>query len=368
MRYWFMMIAAGAIGALLLTTAQPQTLAKDKDKKDKEPPKGPTIPPINPAIAKLDITATLAEGPGFGIAYDSKADVLVAGFEKGTVGVLKKDTLAAFKSGTGKVEILKGHDRPVRAVAMVDSSFLASAGADKKINFWKMPEGKIAQSGTVDFRVRAIAMSNDGKTLATVGESETIQLWDVPTGKPTTKLTDKMDWTLCVAFSSDGKQLLTGDYQGGVRLWDIAGGKKVKDLPAPPMPAPKTPPDPVSVTAVTFAPDGKTIVVGTAEGKIDFINLADGKVARTLGAPPTGHTTAITGIVFHPTGTLMATCSKDRTVKLWNPAAPAPLKSLDGHNAWIEGIVFIEQGTKLATVSADGTMKTWDLAEPPKKK
>jgi len=34
MRYWFMMLIAGAVGALLLTTAQPQSLAKDKDKKD----------------------------------------------------------------------------------------------------------------------------------------------------------------------------------------------------------------------------------------------------------------------------------------------------------------------------------------------
>ena len=73
-------------------------------------------------------------------------------------------------------------------------------------------------------------------------------------------------------------------------------------------------------------------------------------------------------IVFHPSGALMASCSKDRTVKLWNPAAPAPLKSLEGHTAWIEGIVFIEQGTKLATVSADQTVRIWDLTDPPKKK
>ena len=105
-----------------------------------------------------------------------------------------------------------------------------------------MPEGKVAQSGTVDFRVRALAMSSDGKTAAVAGENDVIQLWDVAAGKATAKLTDKgMDWTLCLAFSADGKQLLSGDMLGVVRLWDVAAAKKIAELPAKAVPAPKTP-------------------------------------------------------------------------------------------------------------------------------
>jgi WD40 repeat protein len=365
-RYWLAGILLGGFGMMMLV-APGQPLAAEKKKeagKDKEPMKGPMYPPINPAIAKLDITITGLNGPGFAIAYSSEADLLVAGCEEGTLQAFKKDTIAAFKAGAGKPEIWKGHQGPVRTVSWTGGPFLASTGADKKINFWKMPEGKVAQTGTLDYRVLTAAMSNDGKVLATAGESDVIQLWDVASGKPTTKLTDKMDWTHCVAFSADGKQLLSGDYLGVVRLWDVAGAKKIRDLPAPPVPASKMTPDPVAATCVAFAPDGKTVVVGISDGPIHFINLADGKIARTL----VGHTSTVTGIVFHPTGTLMATCGKDRTVKLWNPAAPAPLKSLDGHEAWIEGITFIDQATKLATVSADKTVKIWDLAEPPKKK
>jgi WD40 repeat protein len=362
MRFGLLIIVLGGMSAILIS-AQAQQPAAKKDPK-KEPAKGPVFPTVNPANAKLEITVTGLDGPGFAIAYDGEADLLVAGCENGTLRAFKKDTLAAFKVGTGKPDVWKGHLGPVLAVAWTGGPFLVSVGADKKINFWKMPEGKMAQSASVDIRVRAAAMSSDGKSLATAGESDVIQLWDVVAGKPTTKLTDKMDWTLCVAFSADGKQLLSGDYLGVVRLWDVAGAKKVAELPAKPVPAPKTPPDPISATSVAFAPDGKTVVLGTADGPIHFINLPDGKIIRTL----VGHTAVVTGIVFHPTGTLMATCSKDRTIKLWNPAAAAPLKSLDGHNAWIEGISFIEHGTKLATVSADQTLRIWDLAEPPKKK
>jgi WD40 repeat protein len=352
-RFWFATMFAGIVGMTFLSVqAQPPA------------GKGPTFPPVNPALAKADITVAGLDGPGFAIAYGSNADLLVAGCESGTIQAFKKDTLAAFKGGTGKPDVWKGHQGPVRALAWTGGPTLASIGADKKINFWKMPEGKISQPATLDFRVRAAAMSNDGKTVATAGESDVIQLWDATVGKPTAKLTDKMDWTLCVAFSADGKQLLSGDYLGGVRLWDVAGAKKIKDLPAPPVPAPKISPDPIAATCVAFAPDGKTVLIGTADGPIHFVNLADGKIVRTL----LGHTSGVTGLVFHPSGTLLASCSKDRTVKLWNPAAVAPLKSLDGHTAWIEGITFIQQGTKLATVSADQTVRLWDLAELPKKK
>jgi WD40 repeat protein len=328
--------------------------------------KGPTLPPVNPANAKLDITVTGLDGPGFAIAAGPD-DTLVVGCENGTLLRYSKDAIAAFKGGTGKPDVLKGHQGPVRVVAWRGGPTLVSIGADKKVNFWKTPEGKIAQSANAESRIRAAAISSDGKALATGGESNVIQLWDVAAGKPAIKLTDKMDWTYAVAFSADGKQLLSGDHLGVVRLWD-ASGKKVKDLPAPPMPAPKTPPEPVPVTCVAFAPDGKTGVLGNADGTIQMFNLGDGKVVCTL----TGHTGPITGFVFHPSGTLAASCSKDRTVKLWNPQAPQPavqaLKSLEGHAAWIEGIVFIDQGTKLATVGADATIRIWDLAEPPKKK
>jgi WD40 repeat protein len=350
MRCWLAIMGIGILGLTLLS-AQAQ------------PGKAPMFPPINPAIAKADITATGLDGPGFAIAYGGDADLIVVACEHGTLQAFNKETLAAFKGGKGKPEIWKGHQGPVRAIAWTGGPVLASVGADKKINFWQMPAGKISQSVPVDYRIRALAMSKDGKVLASAGESEIIQLWDTDTGKPTTKLTDKMDWTLCLAFSADGTQLLSGDYLGVVRLWDV-DGKKLAELPAKPMPPPKTTPDPVPATSVAFGPDGKTVFIGSADGKIHVVNLDDGKIIRTL----VGHTTAVTGMVFHPSGTLLATCSKDRTVKLWNPAAPAPLKSLDGHTAWIEGIVFIDQGTKLATVSADQTVRTWDLAEAPKKK
>jgi WD40 repeat protein len=60
---------------------------------------------------------------------------------------------------------------------------------------------------------------------------------------------------------------------------------------------------------------------------------------------------------------MLASSSKDRTVKLWNPANAQLLKSLEGHTAWVQGIVFFAKGTRLASVGADETVRLWDMAE-----
>jgi WD40 repeat protein len=64
---------------------------------------------------------------------------------------------------------------------------------------------------------------------------------------------------------------------------------------------------------------------------------------------------------------VLASASKDRTVRLWNPANGQLVKALEGHNAWVQGVVFVGQGTRLASVAADQSVRLWDLTDPMKK-
>lgn len=359
MKIWSLALVLG-MTCLSFVTAQQGGKDKDKGKDEKKGP--PPLPAVNPAIAKLDITVSNLDGPGFAIA--GKDDMIAVACEKDVIQLWKKDAIEASRKAPAKPEILKGHTGPVVALAWNGGPILASAGADKKLVLWKMPEGKPQQTLPLETTPRALVMSADGKLLASAGEDVSVQLWDVASGKPGAKLKDHADWVMCLAFNQDGKQLASGDLLGNVKVWDVAGAKKLADLPAKPVPPPKTPPDPIAARALAFGPDGKSLYLGDANGAIQVLNIGDGKVLRTLA----GHTAAVTGMVFHPTGTLLVSTSKDRTVKLWNPAAAAPVKNLEGHGAWAEGVVLFDQFTKIATVGADQTLRTWDMAEPVKKK
>src|SRR5205814_3879165 len=118
------------------------------------------------------------------------------------------------------------------------------------------------------------------------------------------------------------------------------------------------PQPPIAVTAVAFRADAKMLAAGNSAGQIHFINPEDGKVIR---ATTTQHNGVVTGLPFHPAGTVLASCSKDRTVKLWDANGGGQLISLDGHTAWVQGILFLEKGTRMASVGADQTVRVWDL-------
>jgi WD40 repeat protein len=327
-----------------------------------QPPKPPALPAINTAQARLDLTLSGLDGPGFAIAVNEEAGMTAAGCENGTIRYWNKDISMGVRVGERTPNVLRGHDGPVLALTW-RGSVLASAGDDKKIILWNVADAKPAQTLTAPDVVRALAASPDAKLLASGGDDKTVQLWDVATAKPTTKLEAHTDWILSLAFSADGKLLASGGYDGTVRLWDVAGGKKLVDITAHPPPPANTPPPPANVVqALAFSPDGKLLAVGGGDSQIHLFSVPDGKYVRSCA----GHTSSVTGLQFHPGGAVLVSSSRDRTLKLWNPANGQALKSLEGHTAWAQGVTFLAKGTRLASVGADQTVRLWDLTEPKK--
>jgi hypothetical protein len=52
----------------------------------------------------------------------------------------------------------------------------------------------------------------------------------------------------------------------------------------------------------------------------------------------------------------------DRTVRLWDAATGAPLRTLTGHTDWVTSVAFSPDGRVLASGSRDRTVRLWDAA------
>jgi WD40 repeat protein len=345
-------LACGLLGWTLVQAQQPK------------PPAQPALPAINPAQARLDVTAGGLDGPGHAITFAEDSGLLIAGCEEHSLCYWEKDLSLGIRGSETPPHLVKAHQAPVISVVSAGVT-LASAATDGKIILWHLPDEKVLHTLDAGTFLRCLALSPDGKQLASVGDDATVQLWDTATGKRGEKLTGSTDWLLCVVFSPDGKALAAGGHDGKLRVWEVAGGKKVVEVPAQAPPAaPNTPAPPATViTAVAYAPDGKSIAVGGQDTLVYHFQAADGKLLRTMP----GHTSAISSLAFHPSGTLLASGSKDRQVRLWNPANGQLVKALEGHTAWVQGLIFLSQGTRLASVSADATVRIWDLTDPAKK-
>src|SRR5204863_480550 len=111
------------------------------------PAKPPALPPINPAVAKSDQTITGLDGPGFDIVAGGENELVAVACDQGTIQVFKKDNV---KAGA-KPDVWKAHQGPVVALAWNGGPLLASAGSDKKINFWRAVEGKVAHTAPAEF-------------------------------------------------------------------------------------------------------------------------------------------------------------------------------------------------------------------------
>lgn len=324
----------------------------------------PAVAPgaLAPAQARPDQVITGLDGPGLAVVYDEDAGILAAGCDHGTIQYWNKDVVMGVRAGSGTPHVLHAHQGPVTALVW-RGSVLASAGADRKILLWTMPDGQTLHTFEASASVRALALSPDGRLLAAGCDSGAIEIWDVATARLGGRLDGHTDWVAALAFTADGKQLASGGFDGTVRLWDMATGKPALEIPARPMLSASTTGNPVSaVLCLAFSRDGKMLAIGGTDAQIHLVNPADGKLIRSLA----GHTSSITSLAFHPTASLLVSSSKDRTIKLWDPANVQAVKSLDGHTAWALGVVFVDHGNRLASVGADQTMRLWDLTAPRK--
>ena len=123
------------------------------------------------------------------------------------------------------------------------------------------------------------------------------------------------------------------------------------------------------VGAVAFgtAPDGSALL---ASGSRDCtVRLWDPASGTPVGPPLTGHADYVNAVAFGTDSdgrTLLATGSGDQTVQLWDLATGIPAgPPLTGHTGAVTSVAFgtgPDGRTLLATGSSDQTVRLWDLA------
>ncbi|KAJ5726822.1 hypothetical protein N7493_005849 [Penicillium malachiteum] len=293
---------------------------------------------------------------------------------------------------------LKGHKTVVISLAFSpDGRLLASLSADKDLKLWDTNSGMLSHTriGQTD-SVRCIVFLSDRQCqiLATGSRDCKIKLWDSITGQLKHTLVGHDNMVVSIAFSIDGQgQLLaSGSRDSTIRLWNPITGEQKHTLKG----------HPASVTTVAFSPIGHRLLSGSEDGTIRLWNTTNGHLTHTIGhsivpiasvaiSPQkhplilaSGHLngtirlwdptardlaeipdtdlTKVVRVGFSPDGRLVASGSRDCTVKLWNVATGDLSHSFKGHTSWIRSVTFspCDHSQLLASGSDDYTVNIWD--------
>lgn len=203
-------------------------------------------------------------------------------------------------------------------------------------------------------RIRAIAISSDGKVLATAGYDvpgddsgrRAIRLWSMETKKQVRMIAAECDTINAIALSPDGTRAAIGDRDGTVACWNTQTGQLLF----------QTSGTDAETEGVLFSADGKRIVSGS-----DKYYSFDSHTGRKIGEAKTHDGWAVNGMAMSRDGKLIVSaCGSDAVVS--NAANMSTLHVLSGHERSVDAIAISTDKKRIATGCYDGTITLWDTA------
>ena len=185
-------------------------------------------------------------------------------------------------------------------------------------------------------------------------KDEAIPLWNPPSEISTVILTGHTSTIRAVAFSPNGSTLVSGTDFDRIRLWDVASGALIDTLEGTD--------GAIQGRSVAFTTAGKRIAAGGGNG----IFIWDQVPAELADLSPNKHwkpTVALTAagssfsIAFSPNSSLLASGSQSGQVQVWESSSRTLLWNLKGHASAVTGVTFSLDGGLLASSSKDGTVR-----------
>ncbi|OJT15949.1 F-box-like/WD repeat-containing protein TBL1XR1 [Trametes pubescens] len=272
-----------------------------------------------------------------------------------------------------RVQVLKAHKAEVFVCAWnpVDKTLLASGSRDSVVHLWSVPvrdeNGKVtSQTGpprTCAYSpiqesadLTSLDWSKDGALLAIGCYDSVLRICDA-NGKLYFSHAQHDGPIFAARFSPGGRWLASASLDGSACIWDVQGKRLHRQFSV----HDKCCLDVDWLSESEFATSG-------SDGLVQIMNIDNPKPLRTL----VGHTSEVNQLRTNVTRTKLASCSDDKTARIWNIADIVHGRAQDdrvitlaGHKGQVSNLVWSPrtvsgQHELLVTSSFDRSARLWD--------
>jgi WD40 repeat protein len=195
------------------------------------------------------------------------------------------------------------------AAAVSPDGRLAALGAgDGSVRLLDLRSGALrTAAGRHDGRVNAIVFAPDSRTLVTSGADGRAIVWDAAHATLVERLAGHAGPVSQTAIAPDGRTAFSASDDGSVIAWDLRGTRRL----GRPFDAGAGNPGRASLAV---APRGSAFAVPERDG---YVRLFDARSLASLARIRVGGG-AVTAVAIAPDGRTLVTGSADRTLKLWS--------------------------------------------------
>lgn len=168
---------------------------------------------------------------------------------------------------------------------------------------------------------RIMHFSPDGQILASAENDKRVTLWNPNTGKTIgAPLVTAHDGPVTLAFSRDGRYLAAGGSRGVLYIWDVAASKLVRTL--------ENAGEGLPIYVVDFTPDSKTLI--SQAHLFPSARLWDVSSGKEL-SPTEANATRVDAVTFSPDGKTLVTIGPGDLPSLWDPRTGKLMRRFNGH-------------------------------------
>jgi hypothetical protein len=295
------------------------------------------------------------------LSLDSYADLQNGGKKGAIVLAGRADASLMIRALTGEIEpAMPPPDNPHpsdKEIGVlrdwIDSGAVGPTGSSTLLPDIKAPS--IATAHGVHPYLTSLALSPDGTRLA-LGLYRRVELVDPATKRVLATTGELPGKVMSVAFSRDGSRFVAGSGLAG--LYGVATICRTEDgVMISQIKAHRD-----AVYDAKFSPDEQLLATCSYDRVVDLWNLADGKLLRSL----TGHNGAVYDVAFSPDGSVLASASADATVKLWNVKTGDRLDTLGQPEGEQCAAAFTPDGSSVLAAGGDRQLRRWTFVSSDK--